>query len=143
MKLFAVLHDSKRINDGHDPEHGPRAASFAAKLRGEAFELTDSQFHILQAACAGHTNKLTHPDITVQTCFDADRLDLISESCQSLRQTGRGRQIGTRRRLPTPNRRVFCHPTFAIRKSKTINWAVGRGSLGFVPDFVRDVWSIG
>jgi uncharacterized protein len=31
---------------------------------------------LLQLACAGHTDEQTHPDSTVQTCWDADRLDL-------------------------------------------------------------------
>jgi hypothetical protein len=35
--LFAVFHDSMRINDGHDPEHGRRGADFARSLRGELF----------------------------------------------------------------------------------------------------------
>src|SRR3954470_2597322 len=30
--LFALLHDTQRLNDGHDPGHGPRAASFARDL---------------------------------------------------------------------------------------------------------------
>lgn len=34
VSLFAVLHDSRRINEVTDPEHGPRAAEFAAELHG-------------------------------------------------------------------------------------------------------------
>ena len=34
IQLFAVLHDSKRINEGIDPDHGRRAADYAARLRG-------------------------------------------------------------------------------------------------------------
>jgi uncharacterized protein len=30
--LFAILHDSKRINENSDPDHGPRAAEFAASI---------------------------------------------------------------------------------------------------------------
>ena len=30
--LFALLHDTMRQNDGHDPEHGRRAAAFADEL---------------------------------------------------------------------------------------------------------------
>jgi uncharacterized protein len=29
VSLFAVLHDSKRINEGYDPQHGPIAAELA------------------------------------------------------------------------------------------------------------------
>ena len=34
VRLFAVLHDSRRINEVTDPDHGPRAAEFARTLRG-------------------------------------------------------------------------------------------------------------
>ena len=33
--LFALLHDTMRLNDGHDPEHGRRAAVFAGELHAE------------------------------------------------------------------------------------------------------------
>ena len=34
VELFALIHDSCRLNDGHDPGHGPRAADFAFALSG-------------------------------------------------------------------------------------------------------------
>jgi hypothetical protein len=34
VQLFAILHDSQRVNKGGDPDHGPRAAVFALDLRG-------------------------------------------------------------------------------------------------------------
>jgi hypothetical protein len=71
-----VLHDSRRLSDGGDPEHGPRAAELARILRGRAFQLSTPQFKQLHAACAGHTGGRNHPDLTVRTCWDADRLDL-------------------------------------------------------------------
>jgi uncharacterized protein len=76
VRLFAVLHDSRRVNEATDPEHGPRAAEFARSLRGRLFDLSDHEFHLLHRACAGHTHERTHPDVTIQTCWDADRLDL-------------------------------------------------------------------
>ena len=76
VELFAWLHDSKRLNDGHDPQHGVRAAQFAASLRGTHFDLPESDFALLQFACEFHTAGLTEADVTVQTCWDADRLDL-------------------------------------------------------------------
>ena len=45
-------------------------------LRGRLFDLTDHEFHLLHRACAGHTHERTHLDVTIQTCWDADRLDL-------------------------------------------------------------------
>ena len=76
IELFAVLHDAQRISDADDPEHGRRAAQYAAELRGTRFELSDTEFQLLALACEGHANGLIHGDITVQTCWDADRLDL-------------------------------------------------------------------
>jgi len=37
---------------------------------------TGKELEKLVQACMGHTNILTHPDIKVATCWDADRLDL-------------------------------------------------------------------
>ena len=36
VELFAFLHDSRRLHDGPDPEHGERAADFANELREQA-----------------------------------------------------------------------------------------------------------
>ena len=76
VQLFAIIHDSRRQNEVTDPEHGPRAAEFAAELRGSVFDLEDHEFRLLYRACEGHTHERTHPDITIQTCWDSDRLDL-------------------------------------------------------------------
>jgi uncharacterized protein len=76
VELFAILHDSKRLNDGRDPQHGARAAEFARGLLGSLVELSGAEFEILHYACAYHTSGMTEADITVQTCWDADRLDL-------------------------------------------------------------------
>lgn len=121
VSLFAVLHDSRRRNESHDPEHGPRAVEFAAKIRKQHLDLTDHEFALLSKACDGHTHELTHPDITIQTCWDADRLDL-------------GR-VGVR---PHPAR--MC--TEAAKLPEMINWAHGRGAFGFVPERVSREWGI-
>lgn len=76
VELFAFLHDSCRENEGRDPIHGARAADFAASLQGSVFELTAKQLSCLMNACAGHTGGENTTDITVATCWDADRLDL-------------------------------------------------------------------
>lgn len=73
---FAFLHDARRLNDGDDPEHGPRAAVFAGSLLGTHLFLDDKQMMQLTTACKGHTSELFSDDITVATCWDADRLDL-------------------------------------------------------------------
>ena len=33
VQLFAILHDARRISEGTDPNHGPRAAALAVKQR--------------------------------------------------------------------------------------------------------------
>ncbi|WP_288356347.1 hypothetical protein [uncultured Cycloclasticus sp.] len=76
VELFAFLHDSMRSNDEYDPQHGIRASSYAESLRGRFFELSDNDFALLQYACEGHSDGHMEADVTVQTCWDADRLDL-------------------------------------------------------------------
>jgi uncharacterized protein len=73
--LFALFHDSMRLNDGHDPEHGQRGGALAHELR-KLLALDDDQLALLQVACAGHTDGLTSTDPTIGACWDADRLDL-------------------------------------------------------------------
>jgi len=120
-RRFAVLHDSRRVNEVTDPEHGPRAAEFAGKLRGTVFDLDDREFDLLYRACEGHTHERNHPDVTIQTCWDSDRLDL-------------GR-VGI---TPHPSR--LC--TEVAKRPETIKWADGRASVGVVPNFVLEDWGI-
>jgi uncharacterized protein len=121
VELFAVLHDSCRFNEHTDPEHGPRAAAFARRIRGRLFDLPEEEFHLLHQACAGHTHERTHPDITIQTCWDADRLDL-------------GR-VGI-----TPDPHHLC--TEAARRRETIQWADGRATFGVIPELVELEWGV-
>ena len=79
IEYFAYLHDCCRFNDGHDSEHGPRAAAYAKNHR-RMFELSDQQFKVLTAAVSGHTHaypsgKAGH-NPTLAACWDGDRLDL-------------------------------------------------------------------
>jgi uncharacterized protein len=74
--LFALFHDSMRLNDNYDPLHGPRGAALARELRGEAFDLEDAAMSLLAFACEEHTNGGIGPDPTVGVCWDADRLNL-------------------------------------------------------------------
>ena len=77
VRLFALFHDCKREDDGHDSEHGARGASFAKKCFEERrLEITQEQFDKLYHACSFHTKELQSDDSTVNTCYDADRLDL-------------------------------------------------------------------
>ena len=75
--LFALLHDSMRVNDSIDPEHGPRAAAFAVELHAEGLlGTTPAQLETLRYAIFEHTNGLVSDDPTIGVCWDADRLDL-------------------------------------------------------------------
>lgn len=121
VRLFAVFHDSRRINESYDPGHGRRGAEFAAALRGELYELSDSRFALLERACSGHTDERTHADITIATCWDADRLDL-------------GR-IGM-----TPEPDLLC--TDVARQPESIRRAHGRASFRTVPDLVESEWGV-
>jgi len=76
VELFAVLHDSQRKNEDHDPAHGHRAAVYAIQLRGKWFEASDAEMDLLVEACSYHSDGLTEAHATVQACWDADRLDL-------------------------------------------------------------------
>ena len=74
--LFAMFHDSMRLDDGHDPEHGPRAAAFAPTLHGRHFHLAADQLDRLTRAIHDHTAGRFAGDPTVAVCWDADRLNL-------------------------------------------------------------------
>ncbi len=77
VRLFSVLHDSRRTNDGWDHGHGSRGADFATQLRKEWLaNISDAQFEMLHYACTWHTDGHHHDDPTIGTCSDADRLDL-------------------------------------------------------------------
>jgi uncharacterized protein len=119
VTLFALFHDSRRENDGSDYGHGLRGAQLAERLRGKSFELNDADFELLYRACEWHTEGTTDPDITVRTCWDADRLDL-------------GR-VGI---MPEP--KYLCTPE--ARSHKMIRWADKRARSEFVPAIVTEQW---
>jgi uncharacterized protein len=118
--LFAIFHDSCRENEGWDPKHGLRGAEFAKSLRTSAFNISDEDFGLLHSACEHHTDGQNHTDVTIQTCWDADRLDL-------------GR-VGIR-----PDVRYLC--TEAAKDPKMIAWAHARSTKSFVPDIVSK-WDV-
>jgi uncharacterized protein len=76
IRLFSIFHDSRRFDDGYDSEHGPRAAEFLMQIRGDVFVLDDARFDLLYHACYYHTKEHSSGDKTIDTCYDADRLDL-------------------------------------------------------------------
>jgi len=78
VNLFAYLHDSKRKDENDDFEHGKRASSFIKKLYKQGLiHISDYQLKDLLFVCEHHTDSSVKSDnITIQTCWDADRLDL-------------------------------------------------------------------
>lgn len=119
--LFAVFHDACRHNENWDPEHGLRGANLAASLRGTMFQLPDADFALLHTACAYHTSAKTHDDITVQTCWDADRLDL-----------------GRVHICPNPKR--LC--TEAAKDPQLIAWAHQRSRANYEPEILAHQWAV-
>lgn len=74
---FGLLHDTQRVNEAVDPEHGVRAAWFAAELRTEGvLTLDDTRFSALVEALRLHSHGCASDDPTIGTCWDADRLHL-------------------------------------------------------------------
>jgi uncharacterized protein len=76
VRLFAILHDARRVNEDSDPDHGPRAADLAAELCGTLFDLDDARLAVLCEACVDHDRGKVSDDATIGVCWDADRLDL-------------------------------------------------------------------
>lgn len=77
VRLFAYLHDHKRIEDGYDWEHGPRAAENLDTIRGTLLAgLADDEFSMLRRACKEHSVTRSTGIPTIDVCFDADRMDL-------------------------------------------------------------------
>ena len=75
VRLFALFHDCKREDDGYDEVHGGRGADFAKECFEEGL-LEITQVDKLYHACAFHTKEHQTDDPTINTCYDADRLDL-------------------------------------------------------------------
>jgi uncharacterized protein len=76
ITLFALFHDSRRVNEDVDDEHGLRGGELARSLRGKLVHLDNDRFELLFEACRLHADGLTVGDRTLLTCWDADRLDL-------------------------------------------------------------------
>jgi uncharacterized protein len=119
VTLFALFHDSRRFSENRDPGHGLRGGELARSLRGDLVRLDDDRFDVLHEACRLHTDGLNHENVTIQVCWDADRLDL-------------GR-VGIR---PIPGR--LC--TDAARA--LIPWAHARALKDEEPGMVGTVWRV-
>jgi len=76
VELFGFMHDSCRLDDAKDPKHGQRAAEFAHGIHGDFYQLDARQLDTLCYAMKHHSDGEVSTDKTIQTCWDADRLDL-------------------------------------------------------------------
>ncbi|MBI9047155.1 MAG: hypothetical protein JEZ06_21895 [Anaerolineaceae bacterium] len=121
VELFAIFHDSKRQNESRDKGHGKRGAELASQLRPAYLVLSDQEFRLLYLACSDHTDGHTEADITIQTCWDSDRLDL-------------GR-VGIR-----PRKFKLC--TAAAKDSNILLWANRRSQSRHVPDLINHEWGL-
>jgi len=119
VALFAVFHDSRRRNEAVDDGHGARGAALAQELRSRWLDLTDEQFALLTTACVHHTDGTVEGDVTVRTCWDADRLDLWRVRIE-------------------PRDRYLC--TDAARNAAIRQWARERSLGDFTPDYVDREW---
>ena len=117
VRLFALFHDARRVNDDVDPGHGVRGGDLARSLRGTLVHLDDARFDLLYDACARHTDGHTTGDPTLLACWDADRLDL-------------GR-VGI---VPAPHR--LC----TDRARELLPWAHTRAVAAHVPTEVLASW---
>jgi uncharacterized protein len=121
VELFSIFHDSRRTHDGVDFRHGKLGAELAKSFRGTLIDLEDGDFELLYTACAGHTKGDRAGDVTVQTCWDSDRLDL-------------GR-VGIR---PDPQR--LCTP--AACDPQMIAWAEQRSRAAVQPELIHSEWGL-
>lgn len=119
VTLFAIFHDACRQNQSIDPGHGARAAVLAEHLLKDHPDVSSNQLSLLKTACNQHTDGYTEGDITVQICWDADRLDLF--------------RVGI-----NPNARYLC--TASAKEQSLITWANSRAATDHTPDFVTDKW---
>jgi uncharacterized protein len=119
VAFFALFHDACRRNDNHDPRHGVRGAELAATILGPHFAGRPRQLELLLEACTHHTEGRTDAEVTVATCWDADRLDLL--------------RVGI---MPSPRR--LC--TDAARDAALLAWANERAGRDHLPAFARAGW---
>ncbi len=121
VELFSIFHDARRVNEAVDYGHGRRGAALANVLRGEYFDLDDARFALLQYACNEHTSGKIEADLTVQVCWDADRLDLL-------------------RVYIRPRGERLC--TAAARTSEVMDWANRRAARLEVPGLIETDWGM-
>ncbi len=82
FEYFALLHDSRRLDEAEDCNHGKRAGLFIKNLiRENLIDLCKADQNRLIYACVNHTkvknsSSKYFQDLAVQICMDADKLDI-------------------------------------------------------------------
>ena len=73
---FGLIHDSQRLCDDWDPEHGLRAAKWASKSKRLLDLIGKDGRDIVAAAARDHEKGKVTQDRNIGTCWDADRINL-------------------------------------------------------------------
>ena len=122
VELFAVFHDSGRVSDGTDKAHGEVGAQIARSMHELGlFQLDPDGLDLLTLACEQHSWGGTQANITVQTCWDSDRLDLLRAGIS-----------------PAPKR--LC--TLAARTQEMITWGNQRALARVHPQDIFAEWGL-
>ena len=75
---FAMIHDCRRVDEAHDPDHGRAAAQFAVQSSVLTPLLGPHRRDAVFRACLVHNGgTVMREDPVVGTCLDADRLNLV------------------------------------------------------------------
>ena len=120
ISLFAIFHDACRHNQARDPGHGQRGADLAGELLRGYPGVSPEQLQTLQIACKYHTDGETEAELTVQICWDSDRLDLLRVLIK-----------------PSPDR--LC--TNAAKSKEILTWANKRARRKYSPEYVSSEWA--
>lgn len=74
--LFAALHDSEK-KDTNNPEHGAMAAKKIGDFYHYLFyNLSSQEKESVKKACELHSTEIKTGDVTIDTCIDANRLEI-------------------------------------------------------------------
>jgi uncharacterized protein len=76
IQLFAWFHDIGRVANKGDYQHGSRSVEIMDSIYKKLFYIGADEYEVLRFAIKYHTDTIHYSNITVGTCWDADRLDL-------------------------------------------------------------------
>ena len=73
---FALFHDSMRLHDGGDSQHGVRAAAFLRSVPQELIRIPADGMDVVTSALEQHSGAKTSSEPSTAICWDADRVNL-------------------------------------------------------------------